>query len=165
MGAGKSTVGRIIAKKIGIGFFDLDRIIEKNAHASVEQIFNTGGEKYFRDIESETLTDVVNNNKYFVISTGGGIVLRDKNRRIIKENGVSIYLKAGIKIIWRRISGDSTRPLLKVENPFEKAQTLLNERAVLYEQSDYILDTDDLNPADVAQRVVDIVSGKITDIN
>ena len=152
----------MIARKLGITFFDLDRIIEKKAHAGIDQIFNDHGEKYFRDIESQTLAEVTYNNKYFVISTGGGIILREKNRRIIKENGISIYLKADINNIWKRIAGDSSRPLLKVEKPLERARSLLDERAALYEQSDYIVETDQLGPAEVAQKVIDILSGRIT---
>ncbi len=158
MGAGKSTVGRILADKLEVSFLDLDSIIERKSGRSIESIFSEKGEEYFRKIESEALTEVGQRGSGFVISTGGGVILEKKNRDFMRQNGITIYLKADIGKILERISGDTTRPLLNVDEPRAKAEKLLKERSHLYEESDYIINTDRLTPHEVASKIITLLS-------
>ena len=158
MGAGKTTVGQILAEKLGVPFFDLDSIIESNAQKSIGEIFGDSGEKCFRNIESRTLKHTVNSAETFVISTGGGIVLDMKNRDFMERNGITVYLKAEIDNIWKRISGDSSRPLLNTGNPLSRAKELLAQRRSLYEESLYTVNTDELSPEEVASKIMETIS-------
>lgn len=157
MGAGKTTVGVILAEKLKVPFLDLDRLIEGTTEKSVEEIFSEHGERFFRKVESEALVEASRKYSDVVISTGGGIVLKEENRNFIKRNGISVYLKSGIGELWKRISSDTTRPLLKVDKPYSKAEEILNERSELYAQADYTVDTEGLTPDEVASRIADLV--------
>lgn len=154
MGAGKTTVGRVLSEKINTPFFDLDEIIEKKTGEKIDEIFKKHGETYFRKLESEVLRDTVRNNNNFVISTGGGIVLDSSNREFIAKNGISVYLKADINTLWPRIAGNNSRPLLKVDNPRSHADHLLAERSGLYEESEFTVITDNLTPGEVASEII-----------
>lgn len=158
MGAGKSTVGRILADKLGVPFLDLDDIIEKKTNRTIENIFSEEGEEYFRRIESEALMMTGQRESGFVVSTGGGIILKEENREFIKQNGVSIYLKADINKIMERISADTARPLLNVDDPRAKAEQLMKERSNFYERSDYIINTDLLTPGEIAAEIMSLLS-------
>jgi len=153
MGAGKSTVGRLLSKKLNYNFIDIDSEIEKNQSVPINEIFSTNGEKYFRALETgilKTLSECSNQ----IISTGGGIVIKDENWEIMKSTGVTVYLKASIEMLFDRVKHKTTRPLLKVENPFEKAKELFLSRESLYEKSEIILDREGLEPEDVAEAIV-----------
>lgn len=152
MGAGKSTVGRILADKIGYGYYDADKFIEEQAGTTITQIFAEHGEPYFRDLESESLETLAAKEK-LVIATGGGVVQRDRNWDAMKGNGITIYLKASVETIWERIKEDTSRPLLQVENPVETAREILNKRTPMYEKADIILNTDSLSLKQVADEV------------
>jgi shikimate kinase len=149
MGAGKTSVGRILAKSLRMGFVDIDDRIEKELGMTISQIFSKRGEDYFRDAESKMLKTVSQKNGQ-VIATGGGIVLRDENWEIMKKNGVTVYLRASIEVLWARIKSNTTRPLLQVEDPLKKAVELLSIRIPLYEKADLIIDSDNVSPHEVA---------------
>lgn len=157
MGAGKSTVGKILADKTGYTFLDADKVIEEQAGTTITQIFAEHGEQYFRDLESESLEELAGNSNQ-VIATGGGVVQRDRNWQAIKENGVSIYLKASVETIWDRIKDDTSRPLLQVENPIETARELLNKRTEMYERADMVVSTDHLSLEQVAANILNLLS-------
>lgn len=157
MGAGKTTVGVILAEKLKVPFLDLDRLIEGMTGKSVEEIFSEHGEQFFRKVESDALVEAARKYSDVVISTGGGIVLKEENRNFIKQYGISIYLKAGIGELWNRISNDTSRPLLKVDKPYSRAEEILNERSELYSLADYTVDTEGLTPDEVASRIADLV--------
>ena len=110
MGSGKSTVGRLLAKKMGLPYFDLDKLIENQEKMSITDIFQKHNEKYFRDLESVTLKQYSEESN-FVISTGGGCVLRDQNLCILRE-GLVIYLKISIETQFERVKNRTHRPLL-----------------------------------------------------
>jgi len=153
MGAGKSTVGRILAEKIGYRYCDADKFIETQAGTTITQIFADHGEEHFRDLESESMESLSTKEKQ-VVATGGGVVQRDRNWDAMYRGGITIYLKAPIEVIWERIKHSKTRPLLQVENPLETARELLNKRTPLYEKADLIVDTSNLSLEEVAKEII-----------
>ncbi len=153
MGAGKTTVAKILSKRLNCEFVDLDLYIEKEQGISISEMFEKHGEKYFRDVETEGLRKISEKSNQ-IISTGGGIVIRDQNWEIMKKSGTTVYLKASIETLFNRVKHKSTRPLLNVENPFEKAKELFTARESLYEKSDIILDREGLEPGDVAMAII-----------
>jgi shikimate kinase len=156
MGAGKTSVGRILAKKLRLGFQDLDEVIEKELRMNIPQIFSNLGEDFFRDAESNALRSL-SQEKNQVIATGGGVVLREENREVMRREGITIYLKASPEVLWNRVRGTTSRPLLQVENPFEKMCELLSKRAPLYEKADLIVDTENMSPEGVAEEIIKIM--------
>lgn len=158
MGAGKTTIGEIVSEKLKIPFIDLDNLIESETGKSITGIFNEKGEECFREIESGLLQESVCRNPEFVMSTGGGILLRKHNRELIQRSGISIYLKASLNTIWDRISTDSSRPLLQVDDPYSALSRILAERSSLYENSDYTVVTDGLEPDEVASMIEEIIT-------
>ena len=157
MGAGKSTVGKILADKIGYDYCDADKFIEEQAGTTITQIFAEHGEPYFRDLESESLETLAKKEK-LVVATGGGVVQRDRNWDAMKGNGTTIYLKASVETIWERIKNDTSRPLLQVDNPVETARELLNKRTPMYEKADIVLNTDKLSLQQVADEVFSLLN-------
>lgn len=153
MGAGKTTVGRILARKLGWRYCDADKVIETVAGKTVPDIFSAFGEEYFRDLESETLYSLAGKTKQ-VIATGGGAVMREENREAMKKGGVVIYLKAPMSVIWERVRHSKTRPLLNVDNPFDAAEELLRKRAPSYETADITIDTENLTPEEAASEIM-----------
>lgn len=156
MGAGKSTVGKILADKTRYTFLDADKVIEEKAGTTITQIFAEHGEPYFRNLESESLEELADDSNQ-VIATGGGVVQRERNWQAIKNSGISIYLKASVETIWDRIKNDTSRPLLQVDDPVETARELLNKRAEMYEKADIIINTDELSLEQVADNIVNLL--------
>ena len=154
MGAGKSTVGKRLAKKLRLQFFDSDEEIEKRTGASINLIFEIEGENGFRKRESAIIDELT---KYpdVVLATGGGAVLDTQNRKYLVERGLVVYLRTDLKRLMKRISRDNKRPLLKNSDPEKKMKELLAERSVLYEDmADYTVNTDRL----VIPTIVDKIS-------
>ncbi|NIP39590.1 MAG: shikimate kinase [Candidatus Dadabacteria bacterium] len=153
MGAGKTTVGKMLAPKINFGFIDMDSEIELISDLSISEIFKIHGERYFRDLETGVLKDISQKSDQ-VVSTGGGIVIKEENWEIMKSSGRTIYLKASIETLFNRVKHKTTRPLLDVEDPFETAKELLESREPLYKKSDLIIDRERLEPDEVAEAIV-----------
>ena len=152
MGAGKTTVGRILAKNLGMSFLDTDEEIEHRSGASVSWIFDIEGEAGFRDRE-EQLVKEITKRKDIVISTGGGVVLRQKNRQVLSESGFVVYLRASVEDLLARMNGDKKRPLLQVDDPQEKIRQIVTERDSLYtETADFIIEAHGLSFKSVAKR-------------
>ena len=142
MGAGKSTIGRRLAKKLKRHFFDTDQEIEKRTGARIALIFEIEGEARFRRRESEMLEELTKHSD-IVLATGGGAVLDPGNRKILGERGLVVYLRTGVRQLFRRTGKDRKRPLLDTDDPEKKISELLETRAPLYEQTaDLIIDTD-----------------------
>lgn len=142
MGAGKSTIGRKLAKKLKLQFFDSDKEIEKRTGARIPLIFDIEGETGFRTRESDIIDELT---KYSdtVIATGGGAVLDPLNREKLVQRGVVVYLRADIDQLLKRTSRDKKRPLLNTDNPRQKMEELLTARSPIYEEvADFIVDTD-----------------------
>lgn len=132
MGCGKSTVGRKLAEALNYEFIDTDAWIEKWQGMTISEIFKFKGESYFRDLETEVLRKLLEENGDYIISVGGGLPLREENRKLMQKLGQVIYLKAAPETIYNRIKGDVTRPLLQTENPRAKIIEMLNDREEKY---------------------------------
>jgi shikimate kinase len=132
MGAGKSTVGRQLARALGRDFFDSDKEIEKRTGVSISWIFEMEGESGFRVREQKVIDDL-SQLKEIVLATGGGAVLSDDTRRVLRSRGHVIYLSASADQLFRRTAKDKSRPLLQTENPKQKIIDLLTERSPLYQ--------------------------------
>lgn len=143
MGSGKSSFGRFLGRK-GYRFTDTDDMIVEREHTSINDIFTAHGEEYFRDLETKVITELVESGERgLVVSVGGGLPLRECNRELLRRLGKVIYLRADIKTLINRLSGDSVRPLLKGGNLTDRISTLMRERKSIYEDAaDIILDTD-----------------------
>ncbi|NOQ94184.1 MAG: shikimate kinase AroK [Methylophaga sp.] len=131
MGAGKSTVGRQLAKALGRDFYDSDKEIEKRTGVSISWIFEMEGEEGFRIREQKVIDDLTK-LKDIVLATGGGAVLSDDNRRALRSRGNVVYLSASAEQLFRRTSKDKTRPLLQTDDPKQQIVELLDERDPLY---------------------------------
>ncbi len=142
MGAGKSTVGRKLAIKLGCEFFDSDKIIERKTGVDIPTVFEYEGESGFRKREENVLKEVCQLNN-FILATGGGTILSSENRKVLSTNGAVFYLKASADTLFSRTKSDSNRPLLKSNNKMKIILELLKHREPLYEEiADHIIETD-----------------------
>jgi len=142
MGSGKSTIGHSLAREMKMNFIDTDELIVQKAGMTINEIFKKYGEKKFREIETEVTKDMLKKSNS-VISTGGGIVLKDENMKYLQRSGVIFLLWASAETIYDRIKNSGNRPLLKVENPQKKIESMLEERKEKYQKSkDYEIITD-----------------------
>lgn len=155
MGAGKSTIGRMLASKLGFDFLDTDQVIEQRTGANIPWIFDVEGEAGFRDREQAVLAELVLLDNT-VVATGGGIVEREENRKLLQSLNNVIYLTASIDQLVARTSKDKKRPLLQVSDPKAKIIELLARRDPLYcSVASATLISDGLSPKVVAQKIVD----------
>lgn len=154
MGSGKTTIGKYISRELGYEFIDTDEYIMKKEGLTVNDIFSKKGEEYFRTLETDAIRELGNSLHNTVIATGGGLPMRDENRRLLKALGTVYYLKTGADTIFRRISGNEDRPLLMCENPYERICSMLNERESAYLCSaDVVIYTDNKSVKDVAKEI------------
>lgn len=135
MGVGKTTVGRRLAKRLGLGFVDSDHEIEQAADMSVGEIFEKYGEDDFRSGERRVIARLLDGTPQ-VVATGGGAFVNEETRALIKQEGISIWLDADVNILVERTSRRDTRPLLKQGNPQEILSKLSKERAPFYAEAD-----------------------------
>jgi shikimate kinase len=133
-GGGKSTVGRHLARRLDVNFVDTDAVIERRIGCPIRTYFEQEGEERFRSIESEVLGELIAET-HGVIATGGGIVLRDENRRRLREHTTCVYLRSTPEELFRRLRHDSKRPLLQVADPLARLRELFAKRDLLYRQS------------------------------
>ena len=141
MGAGKTTIGKLLAKKLKKTFYDTDHEIEKKLGVKVSVIFELEGEEGFRKRETQMI-DELTNKKDIILATGGGAVLSEENRRLLKERGKVIYLNAKPQHLAKRMAFDKDRPLLQKGNILETLNNLYQERHPLYlGVSSFVVDT------------------------
>ncbi len=141
MGAGKSTVGRHLAKALGRDFYDSDRDIEDRTGVSISWIFEMEGEAGFREREKKAIAELTA-HKDIVLATGGGAILAEENRRILRSRGHVVYLSASEEQLLRRTAKDKSRPLLQTDDPKQQIAALLASRDPLYRDvADVVLRT------------------------
>ena len=156
MAVGKSAVGRNLAKRLYKHFVDLDRMIERRAGLKVREIFDAKGETYFRELEKQTLADVLKLPGH-VIATGGGVVMDEENLRLLREKTLLVCLIASTDAILARVGNGTKRPLLKGPNRRERVEELLKQRANKYAQAHIIVDTSQLTLQQVVDQIVSAV--------
>lgn len=153
MGAGKSTLGRLLASALKRPFYDSDKVIEERCGASIPWIFDLEGEEGFRLRETQVI-DELTQEQGIVLSTGGGSVLKEENRQFLKERGVVIFLRTTVEQQLLRTSKDRSRPLLQTENPRAKLEELKAIRDPLYLATAHlVVDTDQRPPRQVMQAI------------
>jgi shikimate kinase/3-dehydroquinate synthase len=141
MGAGKTTVGKLLAKHLGKVFIDSDEEIQRRTGVTIPHIFDVEGEAGFRARESGVIQEILKQDG-IVLATGGGAILNVQNRSLMKQNGIVVYLKSSVHDLWQRTRHDHNRPLLQTENPRAKLQELHDQRDPLYtEAADMIIHT------------------------
>ena len=151
MGSGKTTVGKELATVLNYDFIDLDEVIE-NKYGKITDIFSQKGEKYFREIETQELKNFENQSN-FVLSTGGGVILKDENIKILKDLGQVFYLSAKSETIYNRIKNQRHRPLLNTQNPKNTIEEILSKRLEKYEKSGKKIITDNKNAKEIAGEI------------
>lgn len=153
MGAGKTTIGRQVAKSLGRKFFDSDKEIEKRTGVSIPLIFELEKEEGFRKRESAMIKEL-SGKQDIVLATGGGAVLKKQNRDIMNKQGYVIYLCAPVEQLMRRTARDKNRPLLQTENPKQTIKDLVKIRDPLYrEVADLIMETNGLSVTQVVNKL------------
>jgi shikimate kinase len=158
MGCGKSTISVELSKKLKIPAVDLDQIIEKNQNLSVQKIFETKGELFFRKLENQLFTELIQSNEQLIISTGGGTPCYFNNHLLLKNDGViSIYLKATIETLFSRLNNNlKNRPLLSNFDEIEAKEFIakhLFERNFYYNQASKIINVDHLSVAEIVTEI------------
>jgi len=155
MGAGKTTIGRQLAGALQLPFYDSDKAIEESTGVDIPTIFEYEGEEGFRNREQNMLASLVEIDG-IVLATGGGSILREKNRTLLKKHGFVVYLQCSVEHIMQRTRRDTQRPLLNTEDPRKRIETLLAERESLYlEVADFIIDTGEIQSKMVVKNILD----------
>lgn len=143
MGCGKSTIGVKLSYRLQQPFLDTDKMIEAKEERSIAQIFDTDGEERFRQMETECIRGLLEEKKWYVIATGGGLPVMKRNRAILKQLGKVIYLRVRPETVYERLKNDKSRPLLRGENPMKKITEMIQMRAPAYEAAaDAVIDVD-----------------------
>jgi len=156
MGCGKTSVGDRLAKRLSYRFKDTDRLLEQQARDTINHIFANHGEEYFRDLETNLLSELKSTLTNTVLSTGGGLPLREQNAKLLKDLGYVVYLKASNQTIIRRLKGDKTRPLLQGDDLEHKVEQMLKVRTPIYEKVAHkIIATDDRNMDEIVHLIME----------
>jgi shikimate kinase len=161
-GVGKSTVGRHVARQLGTRFVDCDHEIERRAGCTIATLFERDGEPAFRQLESETLCELVDAGPA-VIATGGGVVLSAANRDLLRSRTRCVYLSASAEFLWRRLRRDRKRPLLQVPDPLGRLREMSREREPLYRDAARIVIAGE--PLTSAQLVSAVIEHLAADVD
>lgn len=158
MGAGKSSVGRIVATQLCIPFIDTDAEIERVSRMTISELFAAYGEQEFRALESRVIKRILRSGPR-VVSTGGGAFINERTRKFIKKGGLSLWLKADLDVLWERVSKRDTRPLLKTENPKKTLEDLMNARYPLYAEAEMTVISREIRKEKMANLVLAAIAG------
>ena len=154
MGSGKSTVGKLLAKKLETPFLDLDHYIEVKNNKSINDIFKEKGENYFRQLETNALSEIKDSE--IVVACGGGIILNHENRKKISSNGKVVFLKASISSLIKRLLSNKDRPLLNDKNIGNELIKIWNERKNYYnETAEITINTDGYTPESISSLIIE----------
>jgi len=155
MGAGKTTIGRQLAQSLGKQFLDSDHEIEARTGVNIPLIFELEGESGFREREAAVI-DELTGRENVVLATGGGAVLREQNRRHLKQRGTVVYLQANVEQLLERTRKDKNRPLLQTADPAARLTALLQEREPLYlELADLVVNTGQGSVRSVVEAILE----------
>ena len=155
MGAGKTTIGRQLAKALRLPFYDSDKAIEERTGVDIPTIFEFEGEDGFRDREQKMIQELTQ-MQGIILATGGGAILREENRLCLQKNGFIVYLQCSIDRILERTRRDTQRPLLQTENPRASIEALFQQREPLYLScADFKIDTSVMSSKDVVSCILD----------
>jgi len=158
MGAGKTAVGTALARLLSVPILDSDEEITRAADRSIAEIFERDGEAFFRARETEVLARLLKGTPC-VLSTGGGAFLSETNRQMIHDQGISVWLRADLELLWQRVRHKTTRPLLRTENPRETLRSIYEARVPIYSQADVVVDSQpDLTVDAMAERVAEALA-------
>lgn len=160
MGAGKTLIGRRLGARLGLPFVDADAEIEAAAGCTIEEIFERHGEDAFRDGERRVIARLLGGPVH-VLATGGGAFMNEEIRRAIKENCISVWLRADLELLLERVSRRDNRPLLKSGDPREILSRLIDERHPVYAEADIIVDSQDGPPGPTVERVFAALQEKL----
>jgi shikimate kinase len=153
MGAGKSTIGRRLAQKLGLEFTDADAEIERAAGKTVPDIFRDHGEAYFRDGERKVIARLLESGPQ-VLATGGGAFMNEETRHNIARRGISVWLKADVDLLMMRVRRRDNRPLLKAEDPEEIMRQLIAQRYPVYGHADVTVESRDVPHNSIVSDVI-----------
>ncbi len=154
MGAGKTTIGRHLAKALQLPFYDSDKAIEEQTGVDIPTIFEYEGEDGFR-VREQNMIQELSQLKGIVLATGGGVILKESNRKLLKENGFVVYLQCSIDKILQRTKRDTQRPLLHTDNPRKKIETLFSQREEFYLScADFKIETSAMQSKMVVQQIL-----------
>ncbi len=155
MGAGKTTIGRQLARALSVPFYDSDKAIEERTGVDIPTIFEFEGEEGFRDREQKMIEQMTQRDG-IVLATGGGAILREENRRLLKENGFIVYLQCSVERILERTRRDTQRPLLQTDNPRDRIENLFEQREPLYLScADFKVDTGVMQSKEVVSYILE----------
>lgn len=155
MGAGKTTIGKLLAKRLHKSFYDSDQEIEKRTGVNIPLIFEVEGEAGFRAREATMIAEL-SALESIILATGGGAILNPQNRENLKNNGVVVYLRAKVHDLWQRTRHDRNRPLLQTADPRAKLTELYKQRDPLYlEIADIVIDTGDQTASALTHQLED----------
>lgn len=159
MGAGKSSIGRLVANELGLAFVDSDHEIERVSRMTIPELFAAYGEAEFRALETRVMERLLKGGPR-VISTGGGAFINENTRRHVKERALSVWLKADLEVLWERVSRRDGRPLLKTENPKQTLAKLLNERDPIYAEADLMVLSRPARKEQIVRDVLAVIVGE-----
>lgn len=154
MGAGKTSIGKRLAKSLNVDFRDSDIVIEEKTGCSIAEIFETSGEAYFRKLEQETIRDLLTSQKPHVLATGGGAFMNPETRAFIKENALSVWLRAELDVLVERVSRKDHRPLLEKGDKREILSKLIEARYPAYAEADLVVDSDSGPHYKVVEQII-----------
>lgn len=158
MGAGKTAIGKAVASKLGVPFLDSDAEIERAANMSIAEIFERDGEAFFRDRETQVISRLLEEEKG-ILSTGGGAFLQERNRKVIHDKGLSVWLRADLDLLWSRVKHKDTRPLLRTSDPYQTLGEIYDQRVPIYALADVAVDANaDYSIDEMADAVIETLT-------
>jgi shikimate kinase len=160
MGAGKSSIGRRLAARLGLAFVDADCEIEQAAGMSVTEIFESKGEPYFRAGEARVIARLLENGPQ-VLATGGGAFMSADTRALVRDRGISVWLKAEPDLLLRRIKRRTDRPLLQIEDPAARLKQLIEERYPVYAEADVTVDSREMPHETMVEEIVCALANRL----
>jgi shikimate kinase len=160
MGAGKSSIGRRLAMRLGIPFVDADTEIEKAAGMSIAEIFQAHGEPYFRAGETRVIARLLEGGPQ-VLATGGGAFMNADTRASVRAKGISVWLRASLDVLTRRIKRRGDRPLLKNADPVETLRRLIDERYPVYAEADLTVESRDVPHDTIVDEIMEGLRARV----